>query len=253
MSIPPFPSFFLIGAERAGVRWLRFNLDRHPDICAPPLDLQYFAMPDLMRDRGSRWYRQHFDSWRGEPFLGEACSSYLAWRNSPREVAGRMHRLDPEARLLAVVRQPLDRLYSAAARMVVTGDLPGDYDLWARVGAVADLDETALELVRGGVYHPSLLPYLELFGDQLHVLLYDDLVADPVAFYQAALRHIGADPTFQPTELARVRFASPPSTLVDFTDEQKCRLYDVLRASVEELETMLGRDLSAWDPALARA
>ena len=43
MSIPPFPSFFLIGAERCGVRWLRFNLDQHPDICAPPLDLHYFA------------------------------------------------------------------------------------------------------------------------------------------------------------------------------------------------------------------
>ena len=185
MSIPPFPSFFLIGAERSGVRWLRFNLDQHPDICAPPLDLHYFAQPDLMRARGSRWYREHFDSWRGETFLGEGSPGYMAWRNSPWDVAGRLHRSDPEARLLAIVRQPLDRLYSAAVRMILMGNLPPDYDLWGTIGGT-DLDDTALDLVRGGVYLPSLVPFLDLFGDQLKVLLYDDLIVDPAGFYQAA-------------------------------------------------------------------
>ena len=47
MPVPaPHPTFVIIGAKRAATRWLRFNLDRHPDICAPPLHLDYFSDPD---------------------------------------------------------------------------------------------------------------------------------------------------------------------------------------------------------------
>ena len=50
-----------------------------------------------------------------------------------------------------------------------------------------------------------------------------------------------------------MRFPNPPSSLDDLTDEQRSVLFDSFRGNVNELGAMLGRDLSAWDPALARA
>ena len=36
LGLPPLPSFVIIGAPGCATRWLRFNLDRHPEIYAPP-------------------------------------------------------------------------------------------------------------------------------------------------------------------------------------------------------------------------
>ncbi len=247
MSIPPFPSFYLIGAERCGVRWLRFNLDQHPDICAPPVDLHFYASPDLMLNRGSRWYRQQFDSWMGEPLLGETSPGYLAWRNRPWEVAIRLHDAAPDARLIAIVRQPLDRLHSAMSYDILRGDLPSREELEADPDVTGGL---LLDRIRGGVYVPNLIHFRERFGDRLKILLYDDLVADPRTFYREVLTHIRADDTFVPPEIERVRFGlavEPPDT----SREQAVAMYEPFRSNVDELAAWMGRDLSMWDPAVA--
>jgi len=249
MSIPPFPSFYLIGAERSGVRWLRYNLDRHPDICAPPVDLHYYARADLMLGKGSRWYRQQFDSWRGEAWLGEASPGYLVWRNSPWDVAVRLHQAAPDARLIAILRSPLERMQSATAQAIVRGDLPPQPE-WEAI-APEDLTQFIVEMVRGGVYTPILAHFRDHFGDQLKIMLYDDLVADPADFYRQALRHLGAPDTFVPDDIERVRFRGPAVELEPLTHDQRLFFYENLRENINELAGWLGRDLSSWDPAVA--
>jgi hypothetical protein len=249
MAEPAFPSFYLIGAERCGVRWLRHNLDQHPDICAPPVDVHYFADLDLMKARGARWYRRLFESWNGEAFLGETSPGYLAWGNGPRQIAGRLHRAVPDARLVAIVRQPLDRMRSATSRAIEVGDLPpvgpdGSFDL-------AWMEPLILHLVRGGVYTPNLAGYRELFGDQLQILLYDDLVDDPAGLYRAVLRHLGADDSFVPPDVERVRYQGRGPQLDPGPVEARAAMYETVRGRVDELGEWLGRDLSFWDPAVS--
>jgi len=249
MAAPSYPSFYLIGAERCGVRWLRHNLDQHPEICAPPVDVHYFAHPDLMQRRGTRWYRGQFESWKGEAHLGEASPGYLAWGNQPRQIATRLHRAAPEARLVAILRQPLDRTRSATSRAIEVGDLAP-----LRPDGTVDpvsLEPRLLELVRGGVYTPNLAPYLELFGDQLQILLYDDLVEDPAGLYRAVLAHLGADESFVPPEVERVRYQGRGPQLDPGSVEERAAWYEQLRGGVDELAQWLGRDLSFWDPAVS--
>ena len=257
MSQPPFPSFIIIGAERAATRWLRINLDQHPDICAPPLEMEFFANPDQLRNRGSRWYREHFSEWHGEPFLGESTPRYLGGAYRPAELAMRMHRMVPDARLIAVIRQPLDRLYSAAVRKSLLGLLPPDYDLWTEMNANEGLsperEALKLDLIRGGAYNWSLPPYLELYGDRLKVMLYDDLLADPAAFYREALVHIGAAPDFVPDQLERRLFANPPSDLVDLSRDERAEFYELWRSALAGFGELIGRDLSHWDPLVTIA
>ncbi len=248
MAIPPFPSFYLIGAPRCANRWLRHNLDQHPDICAPPLDLHYFARPKLIMATNTRWYREQF-AWDGEALLGETSPGYLSAYNEPRLVADRLYRARPDARLIAIVRQPVDRLQSAFGQAIRSGELP-PADAWDSLPEEA-LGQVIMRYTRDGGYSVSLRTYRDLFGDQLKIMLYDDLQVDPTTFYVEALTHIGADPSFIPDQLDRVRFASPVGGAGGVDDEEKRTLFDLYRAGIEELSQWTGRDLSSWDPARA--
>ena len=157
----------------------------------------------------------------------------------------------PGVRLIAVVRQPVERLYSAYARAVQTGHLPVGTDLVELVESGDPRVET-LDLEGGGRYAIDLHPYVKRFGDRLLVLRHDEIRRDPGAVYDAALRHIGATTDFRPAQLDRVLFAGRPNGLVaPLDDDQRRRLYRRFRADVEELQELLDWDLSAWDPGPA--
>jgi hypothetical protein len=112
-----------------------------------------------------------------------------------------------------------------------------------------------LGLVAGGWYARSLAPYVQGFGDQLLVLLHDDIAVDARAVYERAVRHVGAAEGFVPAELEQVRFSASRdgsgagTRAPAVTDEERRALYDeFFRDDVRDLEQMLGLDLSRWDP-----
>jgi hypothetical protein len=89
----------------------------------------------------------------------------------------------------------------------------------------------------------------------LLVLLHDDADDDPRGVYDQAVRHVGAQPTFFPPELERVRFSyqqrqsGPTHAERTLSLEQRQELFDTFFADdVRKLEEMIGRDLSCWDP-----
>jgi len=79
------------------------------------------------------------------------------------------------------------------------------------------------------------------------VLFYDDLVADPASFYQAALTHIGASPTFEPPDLDPVLFSDKDAVeLEPLAGVELQIVYEWFRQDVELLADWIGRDLSSW-------
>jgi hypothetical protein len=244
----PHPTFLIIGAERAATRWLRFHLDQHPDICAPPLHLDYFSDPRRMTEYGYRWYRQQFTTFRGEPFVGECSPSYLMWRNGPAEVARRIIKAVPEVRLIAIVRNPIDRIYSAVRHNVRWGRLPSGQRIYDMLQSGDDALE-ALDPLGCSMMFSSLYPFIDRFGDQLQVMFYDDLVDDPDSFYRSALSHIGASTRFVPDGLERVLFSDADRVdLEPFSDLERQIVFQLFEGDVELLSQWVGRDLSAWYP-----
>ncbi|MGZ4680923.1 MAG: sulfotransferase family protein [Acidimicrobiales bacterium] len=245
---PPLPSFLIIGAERSATRWLRFNLDRHPQILAPPLDIGWFSDIEVMRTRGRRWYQSQFDSWAGEPVLGEASVGYLKPGSRVADVVDRIHRSIPDVRIVALLRDPIDRLESAVRQFVKRGRLPADvdvYDLICRNDPLA----AELELIGAGLYATSLYPYLRIFRDQVLVVDYADVCTQPEKVYESVLRHIGASVDLAPPDVDQVLFSD--RAVVDvapLTEIQRQVLFSAFRVDVEELEVLLAKDLSAWDP-----
>jgi hypothetical protein len=249
----PLPTFLIIGAQKSATRWLRLNLGIHPEIFTAAKELEFFNTADHF-GAGLDWYRAQFEGWDGEPVVGEATPGYMFWRHRPVVMAERIHETLPDARLIAILRNPVDRSRSAMIHHIEGGSLPPDTDFVELVHE-SPPGKDRLGIVAGSWYAASLEPFQARFGERLLVLLHDDADDDPRGVYDQAVRHVGAAPNFFPPELERVRFSyqqRPSGTSHaerKLTLEQRFELYDSFFADdVRKLEEMIGRDLSCWDP-----
>jgi hypothetical protein len=253
----PHPSFVIIGAQKSATRWLRLNLGQHPDIFTAPTEVGFFNSKERFRE-GPEWYAAQFEGWSGEPIVGEATPAYMMYRRrEPTRPARRIQRFDREMRLIAVLRNPVDRAYSAFVHHMKKERIPPDTGLLEYVRGVRPHDDP-LNLISGGWYFASLRPFEKRFKSRLLVILHDDVKTDPVGVYESALRHVGAESSFLPPELGEVRYNNNPpkaSGLQDgtggympLTDDQRGELYGYFRDDVHKLQSMLHRDLSHWLP-----
>jgi hypothetical protein len=249
---PPLPTFLIIGAQKSATRWLRHNLGKHPEIYASPYEIAFFNSPKRFETLGVDWYRAQFDGWNGERILGEATPGYLMWRHEPQAMAERIKHTIPNVRLIAVLRDPVDRANSAMVHHIKHERLHPRSSL-VELARSKPPAEDKLGLVSGGWYARSLKPYGTLFGDQLRVVLHDDIRDDPRLVYEQALLHVGAAADFVPVELDELVFSNQQGDSAQWRREISPRdreeLHQYFRDDLRELEQMIGRDLSMWAPA----
>jgi hypothetical protein len=245
---PPLPTFLIIGAQKSATRWLRANLGAHPAIYTADFEVAFFNEPRRVRRQGVDWYRQQFAGWEGEPVVGEATPGYMVPRHEPQLVARRIDRMLPDVRLIALLRNPVERAHSALVHHARRNRVPRKARLIDLVGR-GDPEIDRLELIEAGRYAESLRPYRNRFRNRLLVMLHDDVVADPALVYRRALMHVGADPDFVPAELDRVVFSNRTAEDDrDLTADERRELYAYFRDDIAELSKLLMRDLSIWDP-----
>jgi hypothetical protein len=243
----PLPTFLIIGAQKSATRWLRINLGAHPDVFTVPHEVMYFNNRRRCRKLGTEWYRAQFAGWEGQPAVGEATPSYMMWIHEPARIVRRITKVVPDARLLAVLRNPVDRARSAMLHHIKKERLAPSSDLLTLLRERPP-ETDRLGLVSGGWYARSLEPFVDRFGDQLLVLFHDDVSARPRDVYRDALRHIGVGDDFVPDALGEVVFSNRGPEDDPLGLEERRELYEFFRADVERLEQLLGRDLSMWDP-----
>jgi hypothetical protein len=241
----PLPTFIIIGAQKSATRWLRQNLGRHPDIFIPARELKYFNHPKRVDVLGAAWYRAQFDGWAGETIIGEATPGYMMLGHRPADVAGRIQATVPAVRLIALLRNPVDRAYSAFVHHQRAERIHPRARLLDVVRRNRPEDDW-MGIIAGGWYAASLEPYLELFGERLLVLIHDDIQQDPRSVYASALSHVGAT-TFEPPSLDKIVFSNQGGADADnISVAERCELFEFFRDDVARLEIMLGRDLSMW-------
>jgi hypothetical protein len=166
------PNFIYIGPDKAGSSWLHEVLLRHPQIfLSPAKDLYFF---DRYYDRGLDWYLRQFDDARpGHLVVGEVCQDYLFHPEAPQRIADSLG----SCRMMVTLRDPADRAFSSYLYMLRSGWEPGTF-LQALAGQPM--------LLQHGSYATALERFTDRFGrDQIHVAVFDDLVADPQAFLDA--------------------------------------------------------------------
>src|SRR4051812_25375637 len=105
------PTFYIIGAMKSGTSALHQSIAAHPSVfMATPKELHFFV-EDRNWERGVEWYAEQFAAANGASAVGEASVTYtqMPFRGG---VPARMASLTPDARIIYLVRQPVERMLS---------------------------------------------------------------------------------------------------------------------------------------------
>jgi Sulfotransferase family len=143
-------------------------------------------------------YRALFRGVTDEKAIGEASPLYLY---SP-EAPARIKHYIPQARLIAILRNPVDRAYSSFIQRVQKGDEPlQDFAqaLREEENRIRNNWAPRWQVKQIGFYYAHLKRYYDMFEpEQIKVFLYEDLKEDPLGLVQSAYRFLGVDDTFIP-------------------------------------------------------
>jgi Sulfotransferase domain len=187
-----FPNFLIIGAQKAATTFLHHRLAAHPAIFMPEDEIAYFEDPDYHETPLSQ-FQALFGCASPGQVIGIKRPSYLALPES----AARMRRLIPGAKLIAVLRNPLDRAVSAYFHNIRYGVLPCVPVARGLCNLIEGKWEKSYprsaEVIEFGYYARHLSVYLDLFPrSQLLVLLHEEIEADPDTQIRRALGFLGS-------------------------------------------------------------
>ena len=281
------PHFLVIGAYKSGSTAIQEALRAHPQVFLPEKGPSFFAFdeapasdrplpPGTVRDWAD--YQALFADAPAGAVCGEVSPEYLANPWSCGRISARL----PDAKLVAVLRNPVERAYSDYLMYVRDGD--------ERLDFAAALDEQEERRRAGsptgyyletGFYGRQLRPYFETFPrGQLQVYLFEDFAAGPAAVLEPLLAFLGVDPALGATPERAVNVSGVPRNAAvgaavrggrriapllpeavrrrakaalsrglerpELAPDLRRRLADVYREDVAVLERLLERPLGHW-------
>jgi hypothetical protein len=182
MPEPKLPHFIIIGAMKSATTSLQEQLEQQPGIfMSEPKEPNFFSDEEQYR-KGLPWYQSLFLEAPGDALLGEASTHYTKLPTYPLTVQ-RLHEHLPEARLVYVMRHPVDRLISHYMHEWSMGNLDCEIN-----SAIA----LCPEMVAYGQYAMQLEPFFKTYGR--HAVLpvfFDRLIQEPEIELQRVCQFIG--------------------------------------------------------------
>lgn len=273
------PNFVIIGAQKAATTSLWRYLGQHPRVFMSPIKETNFFVAEMEWPRGIGWYESLFAPAAGQAAtaIGEASPNYTLYPGLAG-VPERMTRVIPEARLIYLLRHPVERMVSSYLHSLTQGleRLPLERALLERTH-YADISRYAMQIER-------YLPYFD--RSQLLIILSEDLETKPAETLDRVLQFLELPPGWRPPDLgvrhhvtegkrvprawwrklgglvirgrlpqlpvpksaatsALTTRALAPSD-VTLTSGVRSRLDEMLRPDVERLRDHLGEDFQGW-------
>ena len=208
------PNFLIIGSQSAGTTSVHNYLRQHPQVCVSAMkETNFFVHDGREPGIGSHLvpgitslaaYQALFPDGSEQKAVGEASPLYLV----DAHAAERIRHHVPKAKLIAILRDPAERAYTAYWMRVRDGRETRSFEQAIDQEMQGRFDEP-LELalrhyVRWGFYAQHLKTYLALFDRaQLGVYMFDDLKADPRGFMRELFRFLEVDDSFVPDTSVR--------------------------------------------------
>jgi hypothetical protein len=219
------PNFLIIGAAKSGTTALYYYLKQHPQIYMSPVkEPRFFAY------EGEQWafcgpgdqriidssitdihsYQLLFRDVSNETAIGEASPVYLC---SPK-AAERIQCYIPDVKLIAILRNPVDRAYSHFMHHI-----RDNYEPLDDFGKALEEEERR---IRGnweftwhykqcGFYYTQLKRYFDIFPrSQIRVYLYEDFDGNPTGVLHDIFRFLGVQATFIPNMSVRYNVSGLP-------------------------------------------
>ncbi|MGK2957164.1 MAG: sulfotransferase domain-containing protein [Acidimicrobiales bacterium] len=274
------PNFIVIGAGKAGTTSLWGYLREHPQIfMSEPKELNFFTTEHNW-NRGLAWYESHFDNAGNALAIGEVTGSYANWPNFDG-VPQRMFEILPDAKLVYVIRHPIERIVSAFKYMTLRGDEDKPMDEAIRTNPM---------YLSVSSYATQIEQFLKVYPkERLHVIVSEEMRDDRPATIKRVFEFLGVDSDVEleilkhefnrtdrklrePRALLRRVKTIPgykplvnhlPNSLKQFgsrlgtrdiinleetrlSDETRSFIEDSLRDDLARLHTHLGEDFHCW-------
>ncbi len=192
MANQTLPNFLVIGTEKGGTTWLYQQLKKHPDIFLPESkELHFFNRysSNLVNRNnftlGLQWYGDFFKGHKGQKAIGEVTPMYICDPEAP----GRIKETLPDAKLIAVLRNPVNRAYShywmaknkkhvkLCFRKIIETEEP--------------------RFIKRGLYYEQLEVYYKLFKpEQILVIFYEEVFENPSFWMARVCDFLGIDGSF---------------------------------------------------------
>jgi Sulfotransferase family len=220
------PNFLIIGAQKAGTTALFYALSKHPQVFTSAIkEPRYFANEakaladaagpgdgETTMTSSLEEYEALFAEAGAAIARGEASPAYLYDAETPAKIA----QLIPDAKLIAILRNPIERAYSNFLYLIREGREPL-HDFGA---ALAEEEKrrasgwsTAWFYKDKGFYGVQLERYLEHFDrDQLHFILYEDYNENPESTVKDVYRFLGVDESFTQDLSIRLNVSGLPKS-----------------------------------------
>jgi hypothetical protein len=249
------PDALIIGAQRGGTSSLYKYLGAHPSVVASlRKETQYFSRNYYL---GDAWYRAHFPLAAGRglkrrrPATFEATPDYLLHP----EAASRAYAVVPEAKIIVLLRDPVNRAFSQYQLGVKLGleSLSFEDAIEAEPSRLApDLAAMAedpmydcralihFSYVSRGMYAEQLRRWLRYFPrDNFFVVKSEEFYADPASIYRDLLGFLGL-PNWEPREFVNQSRPGGRADRIEMADGTKVALKRMFEADSRELVALLG-------------
>ena len=279
------PKFIIIGAGKCGTTSIYGYLNQHPKLYICPHKETYFFVPEPSRSNLKPWgaitdidnYSNLFKDASEDCISGEISTTYYKYAESAKLI----HEALPEAKIIAILRNPTTRAFS-------------DYQMHYRKGNEKQNFHVLLSpdnrFIKPGFYHSELSPYFELFArQQIKIFLFEDLIDNPQKMMADLFNFIGVDSSFVPDVSQKSRTGGMPknqqlnllltkhnpirntaasilklfmplelrqkirSNLIKkniektkLSPESKKILVEIYREDILKLQNLIDRDLSTW-------
>jgi len=231
-------NFLGIGAQKAGTTWLYEQLNRHPQLAFPLGKEAHFwnRPPDAAAITD---YLNHFAEVNA--IAGEITPAYAML---PVATIREIYTHAPRLRLIYLIRNPMDRAWSSALMALQRAEMTLDEtsDRW-----FIDHFHSAGSRRRGDYQH-CLKSWRAVFPDeQLLILRFEQIVAEPEALLNRCFQHLGvSNQTSEQLQQWHCRtpvFVGPGYSL---RPTLKPVLQALYQKPIEQLADYLAMDLSAW-------
>lgn len=209
------PNLFIVGQPKSGTSALFSFLKGHPEVCAcatkepqyfcRDINSQYFHLKN--QDRNDENYLDLFEHCGEEKVIMEASTAYLY----SRVAAEQIHAFNPDARIIMMLREPVDFLFTYHMQMLRTSCTFEEVDDFM---SAIELEEErkAGRRIPNNCFDPQFLYYservcyteqIERFrrafpAAQLKIIIHDDFKSDNEAVYDEVVTFLGLDPAYRP-------------------------------------------------------
>ena len=232
------PNFIIIGAMKAATTSLYTYLKQHPDVFMTSIKEPMFFnnlhnnnFKSLGRKKKKittfEQYYQLFDGVKNEKAIGEASPNYISNKDCPSLIQQHL----PEIKIIAILRQPVARAYSnfLHARRADKEPLADFETAFYKEEERKAENWSPLYHYKGkGYYAEQLERYFTLLPkENIKVLLFEDLVKNPIKITQEVFKFLNIDKTFIPNTTKKANVSGIPKGVFGWII-MKLRYYNLI-------------------------